>query len=369
MKRKRSALWRTVSTRGLVQFFGAVFFTFGSVGFLFDITMLGRVPPVQLVLAVALSGIVAIGLALSGTHHIMFLPPTLILYAGLFPFAFRRVPASTPMGMARLQIDAAAVFLTVALGYFLFVVFIRGEGARRLRFQTEVELARGIHSVMVPPIAQSYASVDAFGRSVPAAEVGGDLIDVVETRDGLVGLIADVSGHGVPAGTLMATVKSAARMRLRSGSDLSALLSALNEVIYPLKEPNMFVTFAAIRIDGSGDVEFGLAGHLPILHYSKARGEVARLSVGGLPLTVFSTGDFPTARAKVESGDILVFLTDGLVEAESVVGEQFGMDRIEAIITAKANEPLESIHDACIAAVKAHGAQEDDQTMLLLRIR
>jgi serine phosphatase RsbU (regulator of sigma subunit) len=179
--------------------------------------------------------------------------------------------------------------------------------------------------------------------------------------------VADVSGHGVKAGTLMAMVKSATRMRLRSGGDLSALFNDLNSVLFPLKNPSMYVTCAAVQLDGNGGGQFALAGHLPILHYRKSAGRVERLTEGGPPLAMLEASAFPTGKVRLEPGDVLAFLTDGLVEVEDGGQREFGIERIEGLLSERAAHPLPAVFAAILSAVRAHGPQRDDQTLLLVR--
>jgi serine phosphatase RsbU (regulator of sigma subunit) len=165
----------------------------------------------------------------------------------------------------------------------------------------------------------------------------------------------------------MAMVKSATRMRLRSGGDLSALFVDLNTVLFPLKNPSMYVTCAAVQLDGNGGGQFALAGHLPILHYRKSAGRVERLTEGGPPLAMLEASEFPTGTVRLERGDVLAFLTDGLVEVEDAGEREFGIERIEGLLSERAGDPLPAVFGAILSAVRAHGSQRDDQTLLLVR--
>src|ERR1700738_5695490 len=107
-------------------------------------------------------------------------------------------------------------------------------------------LATEIHHVLVPAIEARIGDFEFYGRSWPSGEVGGDLIDVFQDGQKWVAYIADVSGHGVAPGVVTGMVKSAARMLLSSGDDATHLAPRLNEVIYPLKNSDMFVTLCFI---------------------------------------------------------------------------------------------------------------------------
>jgi serine phosphatase RsbU (regulator of sigma subunit) len=103
--------------------------------------------------------------------------------------------------LARAQLDGAGIFAGILVAYFGFVGFIGGQGVRQVRLATEMKLAREIHDSLAPPIAMRGRRFEAYGRSVPSSEAGGDLADLVPFETGMVALVADVFGHGVGAGT------------------------------------------------------------------------------------------------------------------------------------------------------------------------
>ncbi len=138
-------------------------------------------------------------------------------------------------------------------------------------------------------------------------------------------------------------------------------------MLFPLKNPSMYVTCAAVRLDESGLAQFALAGHLPILHYRRSAGSVERLTMGGPPLAMFEATEFPTGTVRLDVGDILAFLTDGLVEVEDTREQEFGIEPIEALLSVRAEDPLPAVFAGILSAVRAHGPQRDDQTLLLVR--
>jgi serine phosphatase RsbU (regulator of sigma subunit) len=151
-------------------------------------------------------------------------------------------------------------------------------------------LAAEIHHVIVPQIEMKLGEFEFYGRSVPSSEVGGDLIDVAGSEENWVAYLADVSGHGVAPGVVMGMVKSAARMLLSSGDDSRHLMGRLNEVLYPLKKPDMFATFCFVAKCGDG-LRVGLAGHPAILKFSAKTGEITSLEGLNMPLGILPDGD------------------------------------------------------------------------------
>jgi sigma-B regulation protein RsbU (phosphoserine phosphatase) len=192
--------------------------------------------------------------------------------------------------------------------------FFQLEGKRYFKAYTEIRLASEIHRALVPSFAMQIGEFELHGVSHPSGEVGGDLVDVISEDNRWFGYVADVSDHGVPAGVLMAMVKSAIRMHWVQGQSASSLMEPLNSVIRALKAPKMFVTCAYLQSDGGTSLRFSLAGHLPILHFQAATGMVAEKSVEDFPLGFFPQPPFEVSKIQCSPGDVLVILTDGLTE-------------------------------------------------------
>jgi len=266
-------------------------------------------------------------------------------------------------------IEAFACMLLIALGYIFFVRFIDTEGAEQLRLKTEVNLAREIHEVLVPPVDAIHGRLEIYGRSIASSEVGGDLLDVFEGDHGVVVTVADVSGHGVGAGTMMAMMKSAARVKLMDGAKLDALVRDLNRVMFQLKRDGMFVTISALRFHPDGSVEVAVAGHLPVLRVRGSNGEVDVLPNEHVPLGILEDASFSSRELRGDPGDVFVLITDGLTEVENSRGEELGWERIRDIAASNRTRPLPDIHAAVMDAVTSHGKQEDDQTLVLIRVR
>jgi sigma-B regulation protein RsbU (phosphoserine phosphatase) len=267
---------------------------------------------------------------------------------------------------SRLSFDGLAIMVVVALGYACFVYVTIAEGRRYFRVHAEIELATEIHRVLVPAIDTKIGGYEFYGRSSPSGEVGGDLIDLAGSEDQWVAYVADVSGHGVAPGVVMGMAKSAARMLLSSGDDTTHLLPRLNEVLYPLKKPDMFVTFCFLARNGVG-LRVGLAGHPAILHFSTRTNEVQQLECPNMPLGILPSGDFSSSEIRAEPGDVFALYTDGFLEPANAAGEEFGLARLQAEFQKHGEEPLNAICRPLKESVARHGAQFDDQSLFLIR--
>jgi len=226
-------------------------------------------------------------------------------------------------------------------------------------------MAAEIHRALVPPIHKTIRSFEIYGISVPSGEVGGDLVDVAGDGESWTGYVADVSGHGVSAGLLMAMFKTAVRTRVNDASTTD-LLAEVNRALYPLKTPNMFATVGVLQWIG-GNFNLALAGHLPLLHYVQSSGEVREYPALDLPLGILPHQTFHSREVVCQTGDILVLLTDGLTEVFDRSGTEMGIAPLKEMLGRSASQELPELFSSMRATALNFGKQDDDQTMLIVR--
>ena len=375
-----NAYWQRFPQKSMLLFLLGVFFIFSTTGIANDIMSLGRQTTLHYVLGILLGGLGATGYAIAGfvlrkKFWKAFFPILIVQTAlnNLLPRAMPNLPYPTDLDTAgiaqlqrRLDLDGYALIAAMVLGYVCFLLVTITEGRRYFRVQAEVELATEVHHVLVPAIAARIGEFEFYGRSLPSGEVGGDLIDLAGSEENWVAYVADVSGHGVAPGVVMGMVKSAARMLLSSGDDASHLARRLNEVLYPLKKPDMFVTFCFIAKTKEG-LRVGLAGHPAILHFSASTNEVTQLQCPNMPLGILPSGEFESSEIQSSSGSVFALYTDGFQETANEAGEEFGIDRLQAEFKRHGKEPLEAIYRALLESVTRHGVQFDDRSLLLIR--
>ena len=357
-----------------------VFFIFITVGFASDIREMGRQPGLRFALSLLISGLFPVAYAVAGfalrkQSWKVFLPLFAVHFTlmNVLPRMLPAAPQPAQMDAAeiaglqdRLSFDGLAIMLAVALGYACFLYVTITQGRRYFRVRAEIELATEIHQVLVPAIETKIGGYEFYGRSLPSGDVGGDLIDLAGPEERWVAYLADVSGHGVAPGVVMGMVKSAARMLLSSGDDTGHLLPRLNEVLYPLKKPDMFVTFCFLTRNGDG-LRVGLAGHPAILHFSARTNAVTQLECPNMPLGILPSGDFANSEVRTEQGDVFALYTDGFLEPANAAGEEFGLARLQGEFQKHGKEPLDVICRSLQESVARHGAQFDDQSLLLIR--
>jgi hypothetical protein len=353
-------------------FSAAVFCAFAGMGLITDVMNGGTQPTVALVINVLFAGTIAICYAWAAVVDSRLMPVPLLFHLFYATILFDAIPAGPPLTgadvrEARLRLDGMGLAAAISLSYICFLAFINRTGARHVAVRTEIALARDIHRVLVPPIALRLGSFEFSGRSLPSGDVGGDLMDVVDLGDGAwLAYVADVSGHGVSSGLLMGMVKSAVRMRVRAQASASELLTDLNTVLEPLKHPAMFVTLAVITCDAAGQMAYSLAGHLPIVRI-RQDGRIEELSLSHLPVGMMPGTTFGHAPLSCEPGDTLALLTDGLIEVFDKKDNDYGLARIEGLLSQHRGKSLEGMADQMLGAVRAHGPQLDDQTWLFVR--
>jgi len=231
--------------------------------------------------------------------------------------------------------------------------------------QKELEIARRIQTSILPPGYPQSAHFNVAARYVPMTAVAGDFYDFLITDPQQAGLlIADVSGHGVPAALIASMVKLAATSQRANAADPSTLLSGMNMVLLGNTQ-EQFVTAAYVYLDAaSSTLRYSAAAHPPMLLLRA--GNVVELAENGLMLAAFSFATYSTVEYPLQPGDRLVLYTDGLLEAANATGEEFGPHRLSALLKDGARLNAEAAADHIISSVQTWSkSQNDDLTFVI----
>jgi serine phosphatase RsbU (regulator of sigma subunit) len=378
-QRQVRAYWRTVPLRRLTNLLLAIFCLFGMVGCFVDLLTLGQKPLVTVLLWTLFTGVLAMAylLALVRAPRYFFL--VLAIHLGgswLIATMIRRFGDSLPHPPMEEGIKIATLAcIALSMGAFVFFLqFIQNEGQHAVRIQTELALAQGIQQTLVPTIEWRSRRIEIYGTSRPSTEVGGDLVDVVSLSDGSVfAYVADVSGHGLPAGILMGMIKTAVRTQLFDLPSPTAVFERLNQVLPAVKEPHMYSTCSALRISEQGPgagckVEYAIAGHPPILHASATKATVSALADEQLPLGLLPGPPYVGHTTELSAGDVLLVATDGILEAARKDGSEFELSRLESLLAGNLALPLAGLAQTIYAALSPSYIQTDDQSLLLVRV-
>jgi sigma-B regulation protein RsbU (phosphoserine phosphatase) len=239
-----------------------------------------------------------------------------------------------------------------------------------LTLNKELEIARGIQAGLLPEKSFSVAGLTAASRYIPATSVAGDFYDFLPKDGGLGVLIADVSGHGVPAALSASMVKVAIRAQRDWADDPARVLSGLNSILCGNLQ-GQFVTAGYLYLNPRrGALTYAGAGHPPVLAWRGREKRVEAMEENGLMLGIFPEGAYKSMTAALEPGDRFVLYTDGIAEAPSLSGEEFGMDRFKSFLAEHAASSAQELCDALIKHVTAWSGstreQHDDLTLIVV---
>ncbi|MCA1582522.1 MAG: SpoIIE family protein phosphatase [Acidobacteria bacterium] len=245
------------------------------------------------------------------------------------------------------------------------------ETAKKERLEGEIAIARTLQQKLLPPPGATLPGLSLLARFEPLAEIGGDYYDYATLPDGRnVVAIGDVSGHGLSTGLLVAMAKAGLSTLLESGLDGTPLFIKLNELIHRSTDSRNYMTLALLACDPvTREATLTNAGQLA--PYRLSSGAVDSLSLPSFPLGISPRRDFPTKSFQLATGDRLVFLTDGIVEAASPSGEPFGFERLEDLLRVEVDSDPARLQGAILAAVAEHAAgrpAEDDRTLVVVKV-
>jgi len=231
--------------------------------------------------------------------------------------------------------------------------------------QKELQVAKRIQLSILPESFPASTSFKVTARYIPMTAVAGDFYDFLCTGDHRAGLlIADVSGHGVPAALIASMVKLAATSQRDHAADPAALLTEMNLALCGNTQ-QQFVTAAYVHLDAhTRELRYSAAAHPPMLLVRN--GQVTAIEENGLMLAAFTFSPSTTATLSLQPGDRLLLYTDGIIEAANRAQEEFGQQRLQTLLQKTANHPQSETLDQILNQVQTWAAsQEDDLTLLI----
>ena len=245
------------------------------------------------------------------------------------------------------------------------------ERLEKTRLDKELRTAGEVQRALVPRTARSGRFCEWMGDSVPSRAIGGDFFEFVELPSGAVGMVlGDVSGKGPAAALLAALVQGMFAVEAATGGSPAELLSRLNTRLVLRHLESRFVTLVYVILCPDGRLVYANGGHNPPMLLSN--GSVRRLDAGGIVLGALERVTFAESTVTLQRGDTLVMFTDGVTEARSPSGEEYGDDRLAAILCGHGSQPSAALLDRVFADVRAftHDAEPaDDVTVTVARYR
>ena len=244
---------------------------------------------------------------------------------------------------------------------------IEGEKLRR-----EMETARAVQMSTLPATMPQLEDYDLYGTFQPADLTGGDTYDLALTEQGLLIVLGDATGHGIGPALSVTQMHAMLRMALRLGADLEVAYKSVNNQLAERLPADRYITAFIGLLDPKTHVlRFHSGGQAPILRY--------RAAAGGwdeYPPTVFPLAAMPLERLRpamsleLAPGDLLALVSDGIYECENARGEQYGVERVRALIAERSDASMAELATELLHAVHAFAdgaAQADDMTLVLVK--
>ncbi len=245
---------------------------------------------------------------------------------------------------------------------------------RRERMEGIFAQARKIQASILPRRVPVYGQFDLAGRSEPMEEVGGDFFDFIPVTEKILGLaIADVSGHGLPAALQVRDIYMGLRMGLARDLKIVRTVERMNNIIHRSTLTSRFVSMFYGELELNGVFIYVNAGHPPPYHVG-ANGLVRSLEEGGPVLGPLPEASYERGFVIMKPGDVLVFYTDGILEAlgreaEGAPEEEYGVERLLRVARENLGRSSQEVVDAVFASIEAFSGSapaDDDRTVMVV---
>lgn len=239
------------------------------------------------------------------------------------------------------------------------------------KMEKELDLAAKIQSDFLPKKSPDCENFEIAGHNVPCYQVGGDYYDFIEIDPCRLGIaIADVSGKGVSASLLMASVRAALHSEVYANYKLDEMAARLNDFVHRSSAPNSFITFFFCELNKkNAELKYINAGHNPPLILDK-KGKINRLESCGFCLGMFPSTHYEVKSVSLSPGEMAVLFTDGITESRSEKNEEFNEERLVSFIRKHAKLPAQKIMEKIYEEVGLFASgcsQMDDMTLVIIK--
>lgn len=271
--------------------------------------------------------------------------------------------------------DTAGAKLLLTLGNYAGIILYRNrlidEIKRTEALKQEIEIAKKIQESSLPKAIPNFGELDVCAFIKPSSSVGGDYYDFIFEKGKRCFLVSDVSGHGIGAALLLASLRSVIRLMYEFTSDISELLSAINRVIYrDTFEIGVYATVFMAEYCSDGLLAYSNAGHIPPILFRRNNKEMFELEIHGSPIGLFEDEMYGSNQVNLSKGDVLVVFTDGVPEMRNRDDEFFGVERLKKVIFENSDKSALEICDVIVDEVmkfKGEAEQKDDITLLVVK--
>ena len=271
---------------------------------------------------------------------------------------------------------SVALQTALALENSRLMTAVAHEMAQREKLNREIEIAREVQERLFPQMLTPIPGLDYLGACRPAQGVGGDYYDFIALPNGDLGVaIGDVSGKGIAAALLMASLQASLRgQTIMAGADLAVVMGNVNRLIFDATPINRYATFFYGQYCRDSRLfTYVNAGHNPpiILRREGDETHIIRLDAGGSVIGLFRNTPYQQATVPLEPGDVFIGFTDGVSEAMNPQDEEWGEERLIPMVVECAYKPAGEIIPAIMQAADhfANGApQHDDMTLVVVKV-
>lgn len=260
--------------------------------------------------------------------------------------------------------------LLFSLGYVAAQMIFADE-RRLLAIENELAIARDIQNSILPAAVPVIKHLRISAAYHPMTAVAGDFYEFIPVDQHRVGiLVADVSGHGVPAALIAAMIKMAVQAVAPSASDPGEVLRGLNRHL-TAQLRGQFVTAAYLWVDTEvRKASYSAAGHPPLLRWRG--GQLEKIESNGLLFGVRPECDYPVCELPIKSGERFLLYTDGVTEPENAAGSPFGDARLEEVVREQQSRSAAELSDRLLSEIRRwqpHPAtQQDDITLVAVDV-
>jgi phosphoserine phosphatase RsbU/P len=244
--------------------------------------------------------------------------------------------------------------------------------AQERQLERDIAMAREVQLRLLPSTAPQLKNAEMAVRFLPARTIGGDLYDFVEYDPGRTAIVlGDVSGKAAPAALFAAMVSGIMRAAAGQKPEPAQMLALLNEALQERKLESQYVTMLfALWDDETRTLSVANSGAVQPVHCSG--GQSVTVQAEGFPLGLFPEVSYDEIKVMAQTGDVIVFVSDGILDAENEKDEMYGDDRLAGMLCAHRSESALAIADAILEDVsRFQGAKDrfDDETIIVLRVR
>jgi len=241
------------------------------------------------------------------------------------------------------------------------------------RIEQSLRIAREIHLSRLPKRVPVVEGLDIAATAVPCEETGGDYYDFVWVGDKLGVIVADVASHGIGPALIMSETRAFIKATMLTAREIPTALKVVNSLLYGDLKQGRFVTLFIAEIDvEAGILRYASAGHHPGMIYRAKDGRFDILDSTAVPLGVKRDADFPMAPPmQLNEGDIIVLLTDGIVETPNARRERFGRERLQDVLAENRHRSAREMVEAVINAVahfRGSAEQPDDLAIVVIKL-